>query len=72
MWWGRRSEAAAAVSKPGRRPGAEWSRGRRRGLVVRIEHATGQQAGLVQLMVEPKAAPVLTAALRERGWSIRQ
>ncbi|MFD4972124.1 prephenate dehydrogenase [Streptomyces sp. NPDC058424] len=39
---------------------------------VRIEHATGQQAGLVQLMVEPKAAPVLTAALRERGWSIRQ
>ncbi|MFF0201769.1 prephenate dehydrogenase [Streptomyces sp. NPDC005017] len=39
---------------------------------VRIEHATGQQAGLVQLMVEPKAAPMLTAALRERGWSIRQ
>ncbi|RFU88085.1 prephenate dehydrogenase [Streptomyces triticagri] len=39
---------------------------------VRIEHATGQQAGLVQLMVEPKAAPVLTASLRERGWSIRQ
>ncbi|MFJ9120378.1 prephenate dehydrogenase [Streptomyces sp. NPDC102394] len=39
---------------------------------VRIEHATGQQAGLVQLMVEPQAAPVLTAALRERGWAIRQ
>ncbi|MEU0374557.1 prephenate dehydrogenase [Streptomyces sp. NPDC006283] len=39
---------------------------------VRIEHATGQQAGLVQLMVEPTAATVLTAALRERGWSIRQ
>ncbi|CAL9400189.1 prephenate dehydrogenase [Streptomyces sp. enrichment culture] len=39
---------------------------------VRIEHATGQQAGLVQLAVEPKAVPVLTAALRERGWSIRQ
>jgi prephenate dehydrogenase len=39
---------------------------------VRIEHSTGQQAGLVQLMVEPKAAPLLTAALRERGWSIRQ
>jgi prephenate dehydrogenase len=39
---------------------------------VRIEHATGQQAGLIQLFVEPKAAPVLTAALRERGWSIRQ
>ncbi|MEU7577382.1 prephenate dehydrogenase [Streptomyces sp. NPDC041068] len=39
---------------------------------VRIEHATGQQAGLVQLMVEPQSAPVLSAALRERGWSIRQ
>lgn len=39
---------------------------------VRIEHATGQQAGLVQLMVEPAAAPGLTASLRERGWSIRQ
>ncbi|MFI6935189.1 prephenate dehydrogenase [Streptomyces sp. NPDC050287] len=39
---------------------------------VRIEHATGQQAGLVQLWVEPKAAPVLTAALKERGWAIRQ
>ncbi|MET8081770.1 prephenate dehydrogenase [Streptomyces sp. NPDC005303] len=39
---------------------------------VRIEHATGQQAGLVQLMVEPSAAPVLAASLRERGWAIRQ
>lgn len=39
---------------------------------VRIEHATGQQAGLIQLMVEPAAAPGLTKALRERGWSIRQ
>jgi prephenate dehydrogenase len=39
---------------------------------VRIEHATGQQAGLVQLMVEPAAATALTASLRERGWSIRQ
>jgi prephenate dehydrogenase len=39
---------------------------------VRIEHATGQQAGLVQLMVEPKAVPVLSAALRERGWALRQ
>ncbi|MFB6555265.1 prephenate dehydrogenase [Streptomyces sp. NPDC056405] len=39
---------------------------------VRIEHATGQQAGLMQLMVEPKAAPVLTAALKERGWALRQ
>jgi prephenate dehydrogenase len=38
---------------------------------VRIEHATGRQAGLVQLMVEPKAAPALTAALRDRGWAIR-
>jgi prephenate dehydrogenase len=39
---------------------------------VRIEHATGQQAGLVQLMVEQKAAPLLSAALRERGWTMRQ
>ncbi|MFI8998132.1 prephenate dehydrogenase [Streptomyces sp. NPDC053542] len=39
---------------------------------VRIEHATGQQAGFIQLTVEPTAAPALTAALRERGWSIRQ
>ncbi|MCX4551960.1 prephenate dehydrogenase [Streptomyces sp. NBC_01387] len=39
---------------------------------VRIEHATGQQAGLVQLMVEPSAAPALAASLRERGWSLRQ
>ncbi|MER7046199.1 MULTISPECIES: prephenate dehydrogenase [Streptomyces] len=39
---------------------------------VRIEHATGQQAGLVQLMVEPAAATVLSAALRQRGWSLRQ
>ncbi|GAB2916571.1 prephenate dehydrogenase [Streptomyces mayteni] len=38
---------------------------------VRIEHATGQQAGLVELTVVPEAAPVLIAALRERGWSIR-
>ncbi|UTR81156.1 prephenate dehydrogenase [Streptomyces cavourensis] len=38
---------------------------------VRIEHATGQQAGLVQIMVEPSAAPVLAAALTERGWSVR-
>ncbi|WP_405634671.1 prephenate dehydrogenase [Streptomyces sp. NBC_01178] len=38
---------------------------------VRIEHATAQQAGLVQIMVEPSAAPALGAALRERGWSIR-
>ncbi|MGW7369412.1 prephenate dehydrogenase [Streptomyces sp. NPDC054841] len=39
---------------------------------VRIEHATGQQAGLVQLMVEPAAATVLSASLRERGWALRQ
>ncbi|MGW5370764.1 prephenate dehydrogenase [Streptomyces sp. NPDC004009] len=39
---------------------------------VRIEHATGQQAGLVQLMVEPQAAPMLKEALRERGWALRQ
>ncbi|MER5376842.1 prephenate dehydrogenase [Streptomyces sp. NPDC002553] len=39
---------------------------------VRIEHATGQQAGLVQLMVEPRSAGVLSAALTERGWAVRQ
>ncbi|MDF4249735.1 prephenate dehydrogenase [Streptomyces sp. WMMB303] len=39
---------------------------------VRIEHATGQQAGRMQLMVEPGAVPVLEQALRERGWSLRQ
>ncbi|WP_405781973.1 prephenate dehydrogenase [Streptomyces sp. NBC_00859] len=39
---------------------------------VRIEHATGQQAGLVQLMVEPSAAPGLAASLKEHGWSLRQ
>jgi prephenate dehydrogenase len=38
---------------------------------VRIEHSTGQQAGLVQLMVQPRSAPRLTTALREYGWSIR-
>ncbi|MER5718613.1 prephenate dehydrogenase [Streptomyces sp. NPDC002132] len=38
---------------------------------VRIEHATGQQAGLVQLMVEPRSAGVLSAALAERGWAVR-
>ncbi|MFD9906230.1 prephenate dehydrogenase [Streptomyces sp. NPDC059063] len=39
---------------------------------VRIEHATGQQAGLVQLMVEPAAAGPLAAGLRERGWALRK
>lgn len=37
---------------------------------VRIEHATGQQAGRVQLMVEPAVADRLADALREQGWSI--
>ena len=39
---------------------------------VRIEHATGQQAGLVQLMVEPKAAPVLTPRCGSGAGRIRQ
>ncbi|MFD9499957.1 prephenate dehydrogenase [Streptomyces sp. NPDC060035] len=39
---------------------------------VRIDHATGQQAGLVQLMAGPAAATALSAALSERGWSIRR
>ncbi|MEU2545885.1 prephenate dehydrogenase [Streptomyces roseolus] len=38
---------------------------------VRIEHATGQQAGLVQLMVDPKAAPALSHSLQSQGWSLR-
>lgn len=38
---------------------------------VRIEHATGQQAGVVQLMVAPAAAPTLATALRENGWKLR-
>lgn len=38
---------------------------------VRIEHSTAQQAGLVHLFVEPGSAPVLTAALRDRAWSLR-
>ncbi|CAM5316839.1 MULTISPECIES: prephenate dehydrogenase [Streptomyces] len=38
---------------------------------VRIEHATGQQAGLVQLMVEPAAVGPLRLGLAERGWSLR-
>ncbi|MDT3399507.1 prephenate dehydrogenase [Streptomyces sp. B1866] len=39
---------------------------------VRIEHATGQQAGLIQLTVQPQAAPELARALKERGWPVRQ
>ncbi|MFI1401023.1 prephenate dehydrogenase [Streptomyces sp. NPDC020681] len=35
---------------------------------IRIEHLTGQQARLVQLMVEAAAAPRLSEALRKRGW----
>ncbi|MER0246149.1 prephenate dehydrogenase [Streptomyces sp. HSW2009] len=38
---------------------------------VRIEHATGQQAGRIQLVVEPGAVQPLTTALREQGWPIR-
>lgn len=38
---------------------------------VRIEHSTGRQAGLVHLMIEPRSASVLAAALRDRGWSLR-
>lgn len=39
---------------------------------VRIEHATGRQAGHVQLMVDPGAAALLEEALRDRGWAIRR
>lgn len=38
---------------------------------VTIEHSTGQQVGFVQLAVAPEAVRPLTAALRERGWSVR-
>lgn len=38
---------------------------------IRIDHATGQQTGLVQLMAKPTAATTLTTTLREHGWSIR-
>ncbi|MCK8681209.1 prephenate dehydrogenase [Streptomyces lichenis] len=38
---------------------------------VRIEHATGRQSGLVQLMVVPTSVPALVETLRERGWSLR-
>ncbi|MFI9722566.1 prephenate dehydrogenase [Streptomyces sp. NPDC052396] len=39
---------------------------------VRIEHATGQQAGLIQLMVDPAVAEHLAATLGERGWPVRR
>jgi prephenate dehydrogenase len=38
---------------------------------VVIEHSSGQQVGFVQLSVAPGAVKPLTAALRERGWSVR-
>jgi prephenate dehydrogenase len=38
---------------------------------VLIEHSTGLQAGLVQLMVAPSAVAGLTSALQERGWRVR-
>lgn len=39
---------------------------------VRIEHATGQQAGHVQLMVERRSAAALAETLRARGWALRE
>ncbi|MEV5510080.1 prephenate dehydrogenase [Streptomyces orinoci] len=39
---------------------------------VRIEHATGQQAGLIQLMVDPAVAGQLAGTLAERGWPVRR
>jgi prephenate dehydrogenase len=38
---------------------------------IAIEHSTGQRAGLVQLSVAPSAVSGLIAALRGRGWSVR-
>jgi prephenate dehydrogenase len=37
---------------------------------VAIEHSPGQPVGLVELSVRPAVAATLTAALRERGWSV--
>jgi len=37
---------------------------------VSIEHSQGQPVGLVEIAVRPMAAPVLAAALRQRGWSV--
>ncbi|MET7442995.1 hypothetical protein, partial [Streptomyces sp. NPDC005568] len=63
-------------SRPTSKPRAAYRRPRTRSGTCAphgiCTSATGQQAGLVQLMVEPKAAPVLSAALRERGWALRQ
>jgi prephenate dehydrogenase len=38
---------------------------------VRIEHSPGQPVGLVELDVRPGADPVLTSALRGRGWTVQ-
>ena len=37
---------------------------------VRIEHATGQPLGLVELSVRPGSAGDLVAGLRQRGWTV--
>ncbi|CAM5712019.1 prephenate dehydrogenase [Streptomyces violaceorubidus] len=61
----RRPAGPAGPHLRGRRTG----RGQHRGRAVDRDR---QPQVLVQLMVEPKAAAVLTAALKERGWAIRQ
>ena len=37
---------------------------------VSIEHSPGQRVGLVELLVQPDAADLLAAALRESGWTV--
>lgn len=37
---------------------------------VSIEHSPGQPVGLLELAVQPEAAPVLAEALRRRGWAV--
>jgi prephenate dehydrogenase len=39
---------------------------------VSIEHSPGQPAGSVELAVRPEAMEPLTAALRERGWTVHR
>lgn len=75
----RRSVDVRDGRRPHRRPAGPAGphlRRRRGGLRQRrgrTDRARDEwQAGLVQLMVEPKAVPVLSAALRDRGWALRQ
>jgi len=39
---------------------------------IRIDHAQGRPAGLVELQVDPVRAETLTVALRECGWTVQR